>query len=46
MLVLVPTRELAIQVTNEFKKFRTSETEFRVESIYGQSSIYDQINAL
>lgn len=28
LLVLVPTRELAIQVSNELKKLRTSEDEF------------------
>ena len=35
IIVIVPTRELAIQVTREFKRFRNSEDEYRVVSIYG-----------
>ena len=43
---MVPTRELAIQVSNEFKRFRASPNEFRSEAIYGQSDIYQQIRQL
>jgi superfamily II DNA/RNA helicase len=46
MLVLVPTRELAIQVTNELKKLKVDQDEFRIEAIYGQTNIYDQISSL
>lgn len=46
ILVLVPTRELAIQVTKEFLRFRNREDEYRVLSIYGGSDIYAQIAAL
>lgn len=35
MLVLVPTRELAIQVSNELKKLKIDQDEFRIEAIYG-----------
>jgi len=43
---LVPTRELAIQVTKEFERFKNSDREYRVSSIYGGSEINAQINEL
>lgn len=43
ILVLVPTRELAIQVTREFEKLRNTKNEFRILSIYGGTDIQAQI---
>jgi ATP-dependent RNA helicase DeaD len=45
-IVLAPTRELAIQVTNEIQKLRHYETEFKVVTVYGGVSIDDQTRAL
>lgn len=42
-LILSPTRELALQVTNELKKFAS---DYRVVTVYGGSSISDQIRAI
>ena len=42
ILVLVPTRELAIQVTKEFERFRNFPKEYRVISVYGQTDIRNQ----
>lgn len=46
VLVLVPTRELAIQVTKEFEKLINTPKEFRVLSVYGGTDIYRQIDQL
>ena len=46
VLVLVPTRELAIQVTKEFDRFKNSDREFRELSIYGGTDIHAQMDAL
>jgi ATP-dependent RNA helicase DeaD len=44
-LVLAPTRELAIQITNEIRKFGKY-TGIRVATIYGGQSMNVQLNAL
>lgn len=46
IMVLVPTRELALQVTREFNKLRNEPDEFRVLSIYGGMPINNQIDRL
>ena len=46
VIVLVPTRELAMQVTGEFQRFKNFENEYRVISIYGKTEMYPQLNAL
>lgn len=46
VLVILPTRELAIQVTREFEKLSNNNREFRVMSIYGGTSVDDQIHKL
>ena len=44
-LVLVPTRELCIQITNEFMKFSHGK-HLGINSVYGGVSIYNQIKKL
>ncbi|HKL85797.1 MAG TPA: DEAD/DEAH box helicase [Treponemataceae bacterium] len=44
-LVLVPTRELAIQVATEIESFRTERWP-RITTVYGGSSIVDQLRTL
>lgn len=46
VIVLVPTRELAMQVTGEFKRFMNFDREFRVVSIYGKTEMHPQIDSL
>ncbi len=46
VLCLVPTRELAIQVTREFERFKNNDQEYRVLSLYGGTDIHAQINSL
>jgi ATP-dependent RNA helicase DDX21 len=46
VLCLVPTRELAIQVTREFERFKNSDNEYRVLSLYGGTDIHAQLHAL
>lgn len=46
ILVLVPTRELAIQVTREFDKLKNTNNEFRILSVYGGTDINEQIYKL
>lgn len=46
LLCLVPTRELAMQVTNEFNRFKNSDKEYRVLPVYGGKMIHTQIDAL
>ena len=43
IMVLVPTRELAIQVTKEFEKLKNTPNEYRVLSVYGGTDINEQI---
>lgn len=45
-LVMCPTRELAIQVAEEFKKIGKYKKGFRTVAVYGGSSIDKQIQAL
>ena len=45
-LVLAPTRELAIQVTEAFQKYATSMKGFRATTIYGGQSYEAQFRAL
>ena len=45
-IILAPTRELAIQVTNELLKLKHYETEFKILTVYGGVSIDDQIRQL
>ncbi len=46
VLVLTPTRELAIQVTKSFEKYGTCFDGFRAVSIYGGQSYETQLRAL
>lgn len=46
IVVLIPTRELCIQVTKEFQRFMNFENEYRIASIYGGTEIYPQIDLL
>lgn len=46
IIVLVPTRELCMQVTKEFQRFMNYENEYRIASIYGGTDIYPQIHQL
>ncbi|SFB78514.1 ATP-dependent RNA helicase DeaD [Flexibacter flexilis DSM 6793] len=45
-LVLCPTRELAVQVSEEFKKLAKYNSDIRIAAIYGGESIERQIKAL
>ena len=45
-MVIVPTRELAIQVANEYEKLQLFEGEFSILSIYGGTPIYKHKKAL
>ncbi len=45
-LVLVPTRELAIQVSEAFQKYAAGQPGFHVLPIYGGQSYVPQLNAL
>ncbi len=45
-LVLVPTRELAIQVAEAFQKYSAGQQNFHVLPIYGGQSYVPQLNAL
>lgn len=46
ILCLVPTRELAIQVTNEFVRFKNTDHEYRVLPVYGGTMISIQRDSL
>lgn len=46
LLVLVPTRELCLQVTKELDRFKNSQNEFRSFALYGGTDIYQQIDQL
>jgi len=46
ILVLVPTRELCMQVTREFEKLRNNKNELRILSIYGGTDIHEQMHKL
>jgi ATP-dependent RNA helicase DeaD len=40
-IVLAPTRELAIQVTNELTKLKHHDNEFKIVTVYGGVNIDD-----
>ncbi len=42
-LILSPTRELCVQITNDLKKFSAHRRELRITSVYGGASIVKQI---
>jgi len=44
--MLAPTRELAIQITNELSKMKHSPEEFRIVTVYGGVSVEDQARQL
>lgn len=41
VLVLLPTRELAIQVFNEFEKMKNYANEYEAVAVYGGAEIYE-----
>lgn len=41
-IMLAPTRELALQITNELTKLKYSPEEFRIVTVYGGVSVADQ----
>lgn len=45
-IMLAPTRELALQITNELQKLKHSVEEFRIVTVYGGVSVINQTNAL
>ena len=45
-IILLPTRELAVQVANEFRKIGKYMEGIKVVSVYGGADIRDQINKL
>lgn len=45
-IVIVPTRELAMQVCNEYNRFKNFDSEYRVITVYGSSDIHAQMDAL
>ncbi|MFP4047242.1 MAG: DEAD/DEAH box helicase, partial [Bacteroidales bacterium] len=45
-LVLCPTRELCLQITNEFKNYSKYYGKIGVVPVYGGASVTDQIQAL
>ena len=46
VIVLVPTRELCMQVAREFTRFMNHEKEYRVLAVYGGTDINSQIGSL
>ena len=46
ILIVVPVRELAIQVQKEMQRFRNNSREFRILSMYGGTDIREQTNQL
>lgn len=48
-IMLTPTRELALQITNEIYKIKHSVEEFKVVTVYGgggRATVFDQANQL
>jgi superfamily II DNA/RNA helicase len=41
IIILAPTRELAIQITNELAKLKHHPDEFRIVTVYGGVSVMD-----
>ncbi len=46
VMVIVPTRELVIQVKKEYVKLQHYKNEFKVMAIYGGTDIHQQISEL
>ena len=46
IVAIVPTRELCIQVSKEFTRFKNSPNEYRVLPVYGGTPIWNQIRSL
>lgn len=46
VLIVLPTRELAIQVKREMERFRNKRDEFRIMTMYGGTDIRSQIDRL
>jgi len=45
-IILAPTRELAVQVTNELNKLKHRDNEFKIVTVYGGVNIDDQVREL
>jgi ATP-dependent RNA helicase DeaD len=45
-LVLAPTRELCVQITNDFEKYARNVKNLNIVSVYGGASIVDQIRKI
>jgi ATP-dependent RNA helicase DeaD len=45
-LVVTPTRELALQITNEFNRFLEQQNEIRVLAVYGGQDVEKQLHKL
>jgi len=45
-IMLAPTRELALQITSELNKVKHSVEEFKMVTVYGGVSVFDQANQL
>ena len=45
-LIICPTRELCLQITNDIEKFRAKKINVNVTAVYGGASIGDQIKSL
>jgi ATP-dependent RNA helicase DDX21 len=46
VVVLVPTRELCMQVSREFTRFMNNDKEYRVLPVYGGTDAYEQVSAM
>ena len=46
VLIVTPTRELAIQITNEIRKFTIDENELEVLAVYGGQDVEKQLKKL
>lgn len=44
--MIVPTRELCIQVNKQFKRFKNAPNEYREIAVYGGNPVYNDINKL
>lgn len=45
-LIVLPTRELTIQVTNEIESLKISPDEYRIVSVYGGAPMQEQIGKI
>ena len=46
MIVLAPTRELALRVTKEIEKLKHYDSEFKIVTVYGGVNIEEQVRQL